>query len=209
MSACERLRLAAWFAGVLVLSGCVTPTNVDLPSAADGALASASLVRAAADDAIAQVEPGSVIDALASLDGCWASILEGANAIGLCEVYSFDADGGEFERITFPLRGDALVPGYEYVTLERGTFRQQSANTLLLEVREIYGNFDVESGRVSETLLPGEPLDEPIERTALVTLDGDRMQLWIDVSNETKDEPNSPTVDADYPVPVFVPVACE
>jgi len=174
---------------VAFLTGCglgMLPTpDVDLPSTVQFVLDNAQGFRSAEDDPLQTIDPGTVIDDLADLSGCWATMFTDAEidvGAAFFVVYRFDPEDGSVTRWSFVgLQTGRLFPLAPVITAEHGTYEITGENTLLLSIERLESNVN-EAGQVTGTLGPTAPFAVPYERPALVTLSGDSMLLYIDIA---------------------------
>ena len=140
------------------------------------------------------VEPGTVIDDLNTLDGCWGAVLTEAEIetpLAFYIVYHFDAQSGRCTRWSFTgqVNTRTLWPLFPIITAEEGTFEVNGDANVQFTVERILVNTDL-SGNVTADLRE-VPLGSTsrVTRSALVTLDGQTMLWFIGVeSPEEVDE---------------------
>ena len=202
------LLLSALVAGLMVLAGgCPALTGLAdlLPANVWYVLDNITDFRNTTDLPLESAEPGTVIGDLATLDGCWGTAFTGVDddaPVALVVVYEFDAAAGTYEGWALPaLPSGALTPLIGVVGVEEGAFEVTSDNTLKLTIQRMLTNVH-ESGQVGslvEVELGGDI--SLIERSALVTLDGDAMLFHLDVER-LEDVPT------DEEPPVFLRFDC-
>ena len=196
--------LAMWIVGCD--AGLSVPIDVRVPPEVQYVFDHVADFRSPADDPLESVEPGTVMDDLAGLSGCWAKMFTEAqvqSGLAFFAVYHFDAAAGTFTRWSLVgLESGGLWPVLPVISAETGVFEVASATTIRMTVQRNFANMDVDTGEVLSELreIPVER-EEPLVRTALVTLDGERMLLYIDT--ETPEE-----VDADEERPIFYRFDC-
>jgi hypothetical protein len=178
-------RFVALLAGpcILLIAGCPAlvslvpgqflPAEPDPPPIVEFVAANEALFEAGSGDQLAMVAPGTVLDGLDRLDGCWGSILKQPSSdnplVTVVAVHRFDAAASAFEQWSY-LR-DA-TGSFFVLTLERGTFEIAEDNLLTLRFEEHWSN-DPDTGElVAEDA-------EPREFPALVTVRDDEMLFVV------------------------------
>ena len=159
-----------------------------------------------ASDALESTEPGTVTDDLATLDGCWGSVFteaDVASQLSLYSVYQFDAAETMYVCWTFIGRRDTgelwpLLPLLSEVT---GTYEVTGADTIEMTVTRIRANAS-SNGAVFMATLEEVPIGgQMLTRTALITLDGDEMLLFIDAESAAD-------VNAEDERPIYIKFDC-
>lgn len=184
----------------LLLSGCWLPllagVDVDVPAAMQTVMDDLDNFTPASSDPLAAVDPGTAVDDLATLDGCWGTVLSDCDCDfkpRLVVAYQFDAADGTFTRWSGAARADGvLYPLMPIISIEEGTFEVTGDASILLTVERILTNIDQATGRITETPQETPVPSDAIERPALVTLDGDGMLLYIDTETAADVDPNEP-----------------
>lgn len=130
------------------------------------------------DDPLADVTPGTLIDDLSGLTGCWGAFEEAEYSLGgtpltaFYEVYQFDADAGTADRWVFTL-GFFLVP--PVVAVDEGTFSILDDGRIEIRV-DRYTVVDMRTG-VGRQFSDLPDVIAVLEK--LVTLDGDQVLIAV------------------------------
>jgi hypothetical protein len=195
-----------WFACVLVaaLAAALTGCGSDLSASVLSALApeaqyvveNPAQFTAPADDPLQSVDPGTVIDDLHTLNGCWGALLTDngdASDVALYVVWHFDAAAQTFDRWSFVgLSSGGLLPSAPLVSLERGTFEVTGTNTLRMTLQHLYANVNDATGSLTTDLREIEmTADTQTQRDGLVTRSGDRMLFYIDIATPDQVDPTA------------------
>ena len=175
--------------GLALVGGCSFPffpnVDVQIPATVQVVLDDMDSYTGGADEPLVTVEPGAVMDDLATLDGCWASVHMGksvADGLGFFTVYRFDSGELTFTRWSgFATETGELWPAMPLLSAETGSFTVHSPAVLYLTIEQYFSNTDPDTGRVTGELHEQPGPSETIVRPALVTLAGDQMLLYIDV----------------------------
>lgn len=157
------------------------PDSVNLPALGQTIADSPATFRSNVDDTPAQT-PGTVVDDLDTLDGCFGSVLVGDEAEpALYTAYSFDGDAGTFESVSFPgpISGGILA-SYPAIVINRGTFAITADGELTLTVTTQVTNFDEANSALLEDATVVETLASPDVRVIAATLDGDSLILGFE-----------------------------
>ena len=173
----------------LSLGGCpsgeLAPLDVQVPAHLQSVFNDVDSFRAAPNDPFESIAPGTAVDDLSGLDGCWGTSFTESDAeseIGLYVAYHFDAAAGTFARwSTVGLIAGGLWPSLPVVSGEEGTFTIVDANHVLLSTERYLANIDPDTSRIFADVQEIGGGSTPTERTALVTLQGDQMLFFIDV----------------------------
>jgi hypothetical protein len=177
-----------------LLSGCPTAdtfTPPILPHEIAAVVQNHASVTMQADDPFAQVEPGTVEDALSNLDGCWALYRQtmeyGDWTTGLLpfdsyEFYYFDATTGVARYQEY----DVAVSGeWARYLSDEGHYTVQGAGQIKL-VWDTSVQGDLSSGRVSAYALTREQkANTPLSK---VTVRGDQMRIMVLFTGALPDE---------------------
>ena len=188
----------SWVGAALVtaLAGCpgvpaynVPVNSVEVPSDLQPVLNAPADFTVAKDDTLRTVTPGTVLDPLAQLDGCWGGLLPAIRPnvdLALYTVFHFDRQTGTYQSWAAQgVRSGGLWPTLPLIVENSGTFQVQSDNTLLLHMTHSRANLDETSGHITTTL-NDQPLtaDNPVvDWPALATLQGDHLLLYLGVSS--------------------------
>jgi len=123
------------------------------------------------EDPLAGVAPGTVVDDLSNLTGCWGWFEEAAGPVAaFYEAYQFDADGGTVSRWVFT-PGLLLIP--PVIALDEGSFAAVGGGRIEIQL-DRYTIIDMRTGIGREfTELPEEI--GTLEK--LVTLAGDQLLI--------------------------------
>lgn len=133
------------------------------------------------DSILLGVTPGTVMDDLHGLSGCWGGLLRGGSGRAspvLVVVYKFDPSDASFTRWTTVAMPDGAAPfGIVAVTTERGHYEIRDDAHIVMYI---------EQSTIQDNLGLWQPPEPPADlvfpdRIALVTLSGDRMLLYIDI----------------------------
>lgn len=182
----------------VMLSGCGTglfpPVDVVIPAAVQVVLDNPTAFQAAADDPMQTIEPGTVVDDLNGLTGCWGTVFSGSVSsppAALFVAYQLDSADGSLTRWSgyVMLDGSGLWPIAQLLSAEVGSFAVTGNSNLVFTVERSFVNIDPNTAQIISTLVENPQFSGPLDRPALVTLDGDSMLLFIDT--ETADEVNA------------------
>ncbi len=187
---------------VLALAGCnglpaynVPVSAIEVPSALQQVLNAPADFVAPKDDTLQTVAPGTVVDPLAQLDGCWGGLLTWSRVnlgLSLYTVIHFDRQAGTYQRWSADgLRKGGLWPAMPLIVEDSGTFRVQSDNTILLQMTHNRANVDPNSAHITATL-NDQPLyadHSPVDQPALATLQGDRLLLFLGAGSAAEVNP--------------------
>ena len=168
-----------------LLSGFLVDGDVDPPPVVQTVLD--DLTRFKAGDAeLTANQPGTVIDDLATLDGCWATVFVDSSKpfnISLFEVYEFDAAANTFQRWSgLSNSAGELWPLVPVISLETGTYEVTGPAAIVLTDEHILSNYNDSTGKVTSEFYEDEGF-EPLDRPTLATLDGDQMMFFIDAES--------------------------
>lgn len=148
------------------------------------------------NEPLANVAPGTVIDDLSAIDGCWGALFTAeVGPYAFFVAYHFDVENGVFSRYsTLAFSNGAAFLRFHLVSVEEGPFAFVGDNALILTDEHLLSNYDMVNNQITGTLVEIErdPNSPPVQRDALVTLDGERMLLFIDVA-----APEDVTSDSD------------
>ena len=180
----------------------MTPVeDVQVPAVAQYVLDRTPDFVAGDDHPLNAVEPGTVIDDLHTLDGCWAAVLtdgELDTSLAFYIVYHFDAQSGRLTRWSFlgQEKTRTLWPLLPIITAEEGPFEVTGDANVQFTVDRILVNTDAAGNLTAD--LREAPLDPTarVTRPALITLDGQTM-LWF-IGDESPEE-----VDESQERPIF------
>ena len=194
---------------LVLISGCELPffpdVQVPVPVAVQTVLADRAAFEPGADDPLAQVEPGTVMDDLAVLDGCWGTVFTSSDFtinVGFFVVYQFDNTAGTFTRWSgMANAAGELWPLMPLLSVETGSFTVEGPAAIVLTDEHMYTNIDPVTSQVSDTLYEVGALAVPMDRPVIVTLSDDSMLLYIDV--ETVDD-----IDPTEQRPIFYKFDC-
>lgn len=190
MSRTTSTAACAVLAGTLLTTtiGCVPwmfpQVDVEVPDTPRHVLENAADFIASADDPLETIEPGTVVDDLSALDGCWGTAFtetEIQTPLAFFSVYQFDAHAGTYVRWTFYGRRDTgvlwrVVP---ILSEESGTYELTSDATIEMTNTRLRSNVSTD-GDILSTLQDSQPDGQIPARSALITLDGDQMLFFID-----------------------------
>jgi len=162
---------------LLATGGCFFPglpaTLTQLPSELQIVVDDPNDFTPPADDPLANLTPGTAVDDLSNLTGCWgwfeaAEPAVGGPATGFYEVYQFDADAGIANRWVFTPPFLAIPP---IVATDEGSFTPHDDGRIEIRL-DRYTIIDMRTGLGWEfTELP----DDIAVFDRLVTLDGDQL----------------------------------
>jgi hypothetical protein len=202
MSTAMRVFVAVAATGMLVVvGGCVWVGSfgdgIVVPAEMQPVIATPVQFTAATDNALQTVAPGTVIDDLSGLDGCWGAYLPGEFlAAGFVDVMHFDRAAARFTRYSgIAAAGGGLWAEFPAVAIETGRFEVTGPATVLLTTETV-----AYRGPHADEF-PGETLPNPVARPALVTLSGGEVLFYIDTSNASE-------VDTDEARPIFMRFEC-
>jgi hypothetical protein len=182
----------------LLTGGCpvwwLSPPEAGIPAEFQFVLDRAAEFIAPTDDPLQTIAPGTVLDDLSALDGCWGAWTEGTDpSVGFGDVVHFERAAGHFTRWSgVGTTSGGLAPLFPVVAVEVGSFQVTGPATVLLVTERI--QYDVEG-----PLGPWPSLDPMveyplggIERPSLVTLQGDRMLFYLDAERAGDIEEETP-----------------
>jgi hypothetical protein len=174
---------------LLATAGCganpFPQVNVEVPDAAQFVLDNAADFIAAANDPLETTDPGTVIDDLDTLDGCWGTVFTNPDVespLSVFSVYQFDAADQTYVSWSFIGNRDtgalwALMPLFSE---ESGTYEVTGEATIEMTVTRMRANTDADGTTILATL-QDLPLDgQRLTRPALITLDDDQMLIFVD-----------------------------
>jgi len=124
---------------VLVCGGCGAPA-LDVPAQVTEVEANRMLFLQPEDDPLLDIEPGTVVDDLAKLQGCWGVFVQQQTTSGPFEGFEFlrfDFEAGELLRQILIRNPLAASVTQDVFTLERGV----RDDTLSLDLLEASGDF--------------------------------------------------------------------
>ncbi len=183
----SKVLLAGVVAGLTGLAGCagsLSPLAIpELPDALARVLENESEFLAGVDSQLARVTPGTPIDDLGNLDGCWGSIWKDEANPGfvIAIVIHFDVENGTYTQWSVQDSAQFIrVIGISY-----GTFEILDEAHVALTSTEWYMN-DPYTGELEQV----PPSGETIAFTTLVTVDGDDMLLVLGVDDPGDLDPN-------------------
>jgi hypothetical protein len=178
-------------AGLAVgLTGCIFTSfpvsELEIPPELQFVLDNPAQFISPADDPMETVAPGTVIDDLAELDGCWGLMLtEGEEVemhLALVAVYRFDRATGRYSAwTTIGREAGGIWPTMPVISLEEGTFEVAGPALLRLKTEKSYANVDPVTGQLTRDLRE-QPIDSDNpawEQSGLATLDGDRLLFFL------------------------------
>lgn len=178
-----------------VIAGCPSstpeiqiPDSVNLPALGETIANNPATFRSNVGDTPA-VTPGTVVDDLSGLDGCFGAALVGDEAEpALYTAYSFAGAAGTFESISFPgpITGGILA-SYPAIVINRGTFAVTGDGELTLTVTSQVTNFDEANNALLEDATVAETLATPEIRVIAATLDGDSLILGFENEDGGRD----------------------
>lgn len=126
------------------------------------------------NDPLARVTPGTLMDDLDTLSGCWGqAVTEKDGEPALIKLYSvsrFDADTGKYSSWGLQRDVFGLIP---ILSIQTGTFEVVDDSRLLTIVLESRAN-DPRTGEVAFAA----PFEPPLVRSPLATLSDDALSLW-------------------------------
>lgn len=183
--------------GLAFVGGCDSRffpnVDVEVPATVQAVLDALDAYAAAADGPLATVEPGTVMDDLASLDGCWASVYKRdvlGVGYGFFTVYRFNAADRTFTRWSgVGTEAGQLLPVLPLLSVETGTFAVQSSSVLRFTNERYFCNLDPITGQVTSELREQPAPSTTVTRLALVSLAGDQMLLYIDAETTADIDP--------------------
>jgi hypothetical protein len=152
------------------LTGCGLLTlPAELPAILDHVLADFNTFQVSDTWPLEEVTPGTVVDPLGDLDGCWAVYyLIGPPAgaeVELAEVLQFDADAGTLTRTVLHRYGV-----FGEVTIQRGTYTVIGGDRVTFSVRKVEANV---AGRLVDVTAKYDTLPE---YTVAATRSGDYLK---------------------------------
>jgi hypothetical protein len=162
---------------VLAGGGCLFPgvpaSLTELPAELQVVVDDPSSFAQAPGDPLASVAPGTVVDDLGGLTGCWGWYEEAAGPlVAFYEVYQFDAGNGTVSRWVFT-PGFLLIPSL--FALDQGSFTALDDGRIEIQL-DHYTIIEMRTGIGREfTELPAEI--GTAEK--LVTLDGDQLLIAV------------------------------
>lgn len=172
-------------------------SELQIPAALQFVLDDPAGFISAADDPMQSMAPGTVIDDLAGLDGCWATMFtEGEEVeqyLGLVWVIRFDRAAGRYQAwSTIGREAGGIWPTLPVISAEEGTFEVAGPALLRLNAEKFFANTDPATGRLTRDLREhAVSADSPgRQRGALATLDGDRLLLYIGDESLDDVDPN-------------------
>lgn len=177
----------------ILLAGCVTafldslPDDVTLPATAAYAAENAAQFKQLVDDKPAS-DPGTIIDSLSTLTGCWANVLVGRDGqIGsLTNVLRFDPTAQTYERIQFVGGVDGgLARLFPLISIDRGRFEIVDESTVRLTTETALSNFSPDEPGFHAEADYAITIEEPVPANHPATLSGDMLVIGFDDSDET------------------------
>ena len=178
--------------GLLLLStiGCGTglfpDVNVEVPDAAQQVLENAADFIAADNDPMETTAPGTVVDDLDTLDGCWGTVFTEADVesqLSLFSVYHFDAAEKTYVSWAFAgLRDQGVLwPFLPLISEESGTYELKGDSKIEMTITRMRANTTADGGTITATLQEMALDGADVTRTGLITIDGDKMLFFIGV----------------------------
>ena len=204
-------------AGTLAGCGAITSEDAgriqasDLPSAVRHVAENETDFAQDSENAFGEVAPGTVMDALSGLDGCWGSyfrlvadedasgVTAGTPLLDTCEAYSFDSATG---AITYCIYQQSVYGTLGVYGLYEGTYTvldDSSINATWDHVRVR----DPSTGEVQTTDFTDGA--DPVEWVLLITLNGDELRVG---GAEEEGEAAAEGSAADYEQRVFTRFTC-
>ncbi len=180
----------------LLLVGCTTPVTFTppvLPDQIAAVVQNHASVALQANDPFAQVEPGTVIDALSNLDGCWAlyqqiladgsdtSIAAGTPLFDSYEFYHFDAANltAQYQIYNAAVSSETAF----YVALE-GHYSIVDTSQIQV-VWDTAAYSDPTTGQVTtHTYTDAEKASQPLSK---VTVQGNQMRIKVESADAKSD----------------------
>ncbi len=139
---CTLIGVVLLLAGVCCVSGCWLPTLwADLPAALALIMDDPNAYVADANDPLREVTPGTVMDSLAGLDGCYGAYRasseerHGGFVGAIYEVLSFDPATNTLTRYTAQ-----LLDGLAIVDVQTGAYAVADAGHLIFTVLRVQSN---------------------------------------------------------------------
>ena len=171
--------------GLLAVSftGCGLLTlPVELPAILDHVLADLDTFQVSDAWPLAEVTPGTVVDSLGDLDGCWAVYYvigppAGAE-VELGEVLQFDADADTLTRTVLHRYGV-----FGEVTIQRGTYTVVGEDRFTFSVRKVEANV---AGRLVDVTAKYDTLPE---YTVAATRSGDYLKTRFEPARRRERKP--------------------
>ena len=175
MRACSAQMALATGLLAVSLTGCGLLTlPADLPAILDHVLADLNTFQVSDTWPLEEVTPGTVVDPLGDLDGCWAVYyLIGPPAgaeVELAEVLQFDADAGTLTRTVLHRYGV-----FGEVTIQRGTYTVVGEDRFAFSVRKVEANV---AGRLVDVTAKYDTLPE---YTVAATRSGDYLKTRFEM----------------------------
>lgn len=177
----------------IVMAGCPAaylnslPDQVNLPPAAEFLAANAAQFKQI-DGEAPPVEPGTFVDELTKIDGCWGNLLvdQGRGIGSLAIVLHFDAAAGTYERIQYVGAADGtLARLFPLVTIDRGSFAIVDDSTIRLTTETTLSNFSPDDSKFGSDASFAAEIGAPVPVDHPATLDGDTLILGFDDPNES------------------------
>ncbi len=158
------------------------------------------------NDPLFELPPGTIVDDLSLLDGCWAAALpadvavDGEPLLTLYFVYRFDAESGTFTSWIY--QRDAFGRFFTLASGDSGTFVVEDGNRIVFTVQQTMG-YDPETGE----FLTAEPARDRFEE--LATLSGDRLRLHFGAADREPVDPGDDQVYTRFDCPASAASAGE
>lgn len=203
--------VAGWMG---VLGGCVQgPTippveDIEVPALVAPVVEDPPAYEAGDDDPLLDVEPGTAIDDLALLDGCWGSTFTQTSDESLAEnvvlavAIQFDVEASTYALFTaIAIEEGGLWPLLPVIAGDDGTYEVRDDKIIDLSGENYYSNVEDDADISTMVLEADVPSDVAPDRPALITLDGDEMLLYLGI--ESVDD-----VDETEERPVFFRIDC-
>ena len=168
----------------LGISGCAggllsALTSSELPAEVAYVVNNKSAFTCTQTDAGQSLEPGTVIDDLDHLTGCWAFVVEEASKpIRFYFVHHFDVSAGEYTFWTYQQDDFGL---FSMLATTSGQVAIIDENHIALTEQE-RASFDPFTGGWDQVV----PEPEPVTDTYLVTVDGDNLLLALDSEEDSQ-----------------------
>ena len=172
----------------IVLSGCgafqllIPPDEEDIPAPLAFVAGNEGMFTPSGDDPLANVAPGTVIDDLSQLDGCWGLSQPEPSAeipVELHQAHIFDRESGEYALWSLQ---KAFFGSVTILSGGTGTFSVDSDNRITVTTTKTF-SYSPETRRLEEKEVVGEP---PSEWAA--TLDGDWLRIRFGAANDNEDQ---------------------